>query len=237
MERTRPYRSHWPASPRSCPTSQARQGSPVNQSPRRESCSPWTPRTNFSEDIRIVPCDASCDGHGLKLRLDLSGARRWLQRLVIHGKPRTLGLGGYLLVSLAEAREKAFANQADHAGGAGLVSEFTNRDTSTGRCYARRGKRPSLAFCRNRSCGSKCWSGGLLVGGNTSKQVRRDIVHRPDPFRIRLRPSVEPQPMLAYHDSPTRGIQTAVRPLAVPVCRKHNQRSPIRSPRRLLPLA
>ena len=82
VERTRPYRSRWPASPRSCPTSQARQGSPVNQSPRRESCSPWTPRTNFSEDIRIVPCDASCDGHGLKLRLDLSGARRWLQRLV-----------------------------------------------------------------------------------------------------------------------------------------------------------
>ena len=58
-----------------------------------------------------MPCDASCDGHGLKLRLDLSGARRWLQRLVIHGKRRDLGLRTFPLVSLAEAREQALENR------------------------------------------------------------------------------------------------------------------------------
>ncbi len=51
------------------------------------------------------------DGHGLNLRVGPSGARRWVQRLVVSGQPRTLGLGGYPLVSLAEARDKAFANR------------------------------------------------------------------------------------------------------------------------------
>ena len=52
-----------------------------------------------------------CDGHGLNLRVDPTGARRWVQRLVVRGKARTLGLGGYPLVSLKEARDKAFANR------------------------------------------------------------------------------------------------------------------------------
>ena len=52
-----------------------------------------------------------CDGNGLYLHVDPSGARRWVQRLQIHGKGRSLGLGGYPLVSLAEAREQAFANR------------------------------------------------------------------------------------------------------------------------------
>ena len=51
------------------------------------------------------------DGNGLYLHVDPSGARRWVQRLVIHGRSRALGLGSYALVSLAEAREKALANR------------------------------------------------------------------------------------------------------------------------------
>ena len=51
------------------------------------------------------------DGHGLNLRVDPSFDRRWAQKLVVRGQPRTLGLGGYPLVSLAEARDKAFANR------------------------------------------------------------------------------------------------------------------------------
>ena len=51
------------------------------------------------------------DGNGLFLKVDPSGARRWGQRLVIHGRQRTLGLGGFALVSLAEARETALENR------------------------------------------------------------------------------------------------------------------------------
>ena len=61
--------------------------------------------------VRHAPPGFHCDGNGLNLRVDPSGARRWVQRLVVRGRPRMLGLGGYPLVSLAEAREAAFANR------------------------------------------------------------------------------------------------------------------------------
>ncbi len=51
------------------------------------------------------------DGNGLYLHVDPSGARRWVQRLVVHGRSRALGLGGYGLVTLAEARARALANR------------------------------------------------------------------------------------------------------------------------------
>lgn len=47
------------------------------------------------------------DGNGLYLKVDTSGAKRWVQRVVIHGKRRDIGLGSASLVTLAEAREKA----------------------------------------------------------------------------------------------------------------------------------
>ena len=51
------------------------------------------------------------DGNGLYLHVDPSGARRWVQRLVVRGRTRSLGLGSYALVPLAEAREKALDNR------------------------------------------------------------------------------------------------------------------------------
>ena len=52
-----------------------------------------------------------CDGNGLYLHVETSGARRWVQRLVIRGKSCTIGLGSYRLVSLAEARARALVNR------------------------------------------------------------------------------------------------------------------------------
>ena len=43
-----------------------------------------------------------CDGNGLYLHVEPSGARHWVQRLVIHGKGCALGLGSFSLVPLAE---------------------------------------------------------------------------------------------------------------------------------------
>jgi integrase len=51
------------------------------------------------------------DGHGLFLKVVASGARRWVQRIVIRGKRTEIGLGGASLVSLAEARERALENR------------------------------------------------------------------------------------------------------------------------------
>ncbi|MGH1464777.1 MAG: tyrosine-type recombinase/integrase [Cognatishimia sp.] len=51
------------------------------------------------------------DGHGLFLKVDRSGAKRWVQRIVIRGKRTEIGLGPASLVSLAEARESALSNR------------------------------------------------------------------------------------------------------------------------------
>ena len=51
------------------------------------------------------------DGNGLMLFVQSSGSRQWVQRIVIDGKRRDIGLGGYPLVTLAEARAKAFGNR------------------------------------------------------------------------------------------------------------------------------
>ena len=51
------------------------------------------------------------DGDSLYLLVTPSGARRWIQRLMVRGRARKLGLGGFGTVSLAEARELARANR------------------------------------------------------------------------------------------------------------------------------
>ena len=52
-----------------------------------------------------------CDGQGLYLYVQSSGARSWVQRIVIHGRRHDIGLGSAQLVPLAEAREKALVNR------------------------------------------------------------------------------------------------------------------------------
>ena len=61
--------------------------------------------------IRNAPPGRHCDGQGLYLLVQPSGARSWVQRLVIRGRRHELGLGSIPLVPLAEAREKAIANR------------------------------------------------------------------------------------------------------------------------------
>ena len=51
------------------------------------------------------------DGHGLFLRVEANGAKRWVQRLVIRGKQREMGLGSADLVTLADARTVALENR------------------------------------------------------------------------------------------------------------------------------
>ena len=61
--------------------------------------------------IRKASPGRHADGNGLYLFVQSSGTRSWIQRLVIRGRRRELGLGSVALVSLAEAREKALANR------------------------------------------------------------------------------------------------------------------------------
>ena len=61
--------------------------------------------------LRSAPPGRHADGNGLYLFVQPSGTRSWIQRLVVRGRRRELGLGSLALVSLAEAREKALANR------------------------------------------------------------------------------------------------------------------------------
>ena len=73
-----------------------------------------------------------CDGQGLYLDVRPSGSRGWIQRLTIRGRRAELGLGGFPLVSLKEAREKAFANRKlARDGGDPLSEKRRNESTPT----------------------------------------------------------------------------------------------------------
>ena len=71
------------------------------------------------------------DGNGLYLLVDPSGAKRWVQRIVIRGKRRNLGLGGCATVSLHEAREKAIANRKLAREGGDPIAEKHRRAVPT----------------------------------------------------------------------------------------------------------
>ena len=61
--------------------------------------------------IRSAPPGRHADGNGLYLFVQPSGTRSWIQRLLVRGRRRELGLGSLVLVPLAEAREKALVNR------------------------------------------------------------------------------------------------------------------------------
>ena len=47
---------------------------------------------------------------GLQFRVKPSGARGWILRIVVAGRRRDIGLGGYPSVTLQQARERASLN-------------------------------------------------------------------------------------------------------------------------------
>lgn len=63
------------------------------------------------------------DGHGLYLVVDPSGAKRWVQRIVVAGKRSDLGLGSAALVGLAEAREEALRLRKLARAGVDVLAE------------------------------------------------------------------------------------------------------------------
>jgi integrase len=64
------------------------------------------------------------DLHGLFLRIEPTGSRRWVQRVSVAGRQREIGLGSADLVTLAKARELAVSNKKlARAGGDPLAAK------------------------------------------------------------------------------------------------------------------
>ena len=64
-------------------------------------------------------------GAGLYLLIAPRGTRSWVQRVVVDGKRRDIGLGGYPTVSLGEARDTAFENRRTARKGGDPTAKFT----------------------------------------------------------------------------------------------------------------
>ncbi len=71
------------------------------------------------------------DGAGLYLVVRSSGSRAWVQRIVIDGKRKDIGLGGFPAVSLKAARGKALANLNSVAAGGNPVAERRKAELPT----------------------------------------------------------------------------------------------------------
>ena len=143
------------------------------------------PRNALSTDFVRTVAEAGryCDGHGLYLDVQPSGTRSWVQRLSIRGRRRELGLGGFPLVSLDEARVRAFDNRRlARAGGDPLAEKRRARGVPTfaeaaGQVWAQ--VRPGW---RNRKYG-RDWLSGLtrhafprLGRLRVSEVTRADVV-------------------------------------------------------------
>ena len=76
----------------------------------------------------------------LYLRIAPGGSKSWIQRLTIHRRRHDLGLGSFPLVSLAEARAKAFDNRRAVQAGRDPLAE------------RRRAKTPTFAVAAKRTC-------------------------------------------------------------------------------------
>ena len=76
----------------------------------------------------------------LYLRIAAGGSKSWIQRLTIDGHRHDLGLGSFPLVSLAEARVKAFDNRRTVSAGRNPLVE------------KRRAKIPTFAVAADRTC-------------------------------------------------------------------------------------
>ena len=76
-------------------------------------------------------------GETLFLNVAPGGSKSWVQRLTIDGRRRDIGLGGFPLVSLAEAREAAFENRKLARAGGDPLAERRRRRTPTFREAAR----------------------------------------------------------------------------------------------------
>ncbi len=63
------------------------------------------------------------DGATLYLVVTPGGSKQWVQRLTVRGKQTDMGLGGYPVVGLKEAREKAQTNRAQARSGADPLLE------------------------------------------------------------------------------------------------------------------
>ena len=148
------------------------------------------------------------DGNGLYLRVTGSGSRSWMQRIVIHGRRRDLGLGGYPAIGLAEARALALANKALVTAGCDPLAERHKANVPTFREAAKKVYEANLPRWRSGKHTVNWW-GSLerhafpIIGDVKVDRIRRsDVLAVLEPIWA-VRPGNSPsRPAAHSHNSP-----------------------------------
>ncbi len=119
------------------------------------------------------------DGNGLYLRVTGSGSRSWMQRNVIHGHRRDLGLGSYPAIGLAQAR--ALANKTLVIAGRDPLAERRRATIPTFREAAKKVYEANLPRWRNGKHTVNWW-GSLelhafpVIGEVKVGRIRRSVL-------------------------------------------------------------
>ncbi len=123
-------------------------------------------------------------GETLYLYIAPGGSKSWVQRLTIHGRRCDIGLGGFPLVSLAEARAAAFQNRKLARAGGDPLAEKREARMPTFREAADKTFEANRARWRSETT-AKNWQQGMakhvlpVIG-----KLRVDRIKREDVLRI-----------------------------------------------------
>ena len=122
-------------------------------------------------------------GPTLYLRIAPGGTKSWVQRLTVHGRRHDIGLGGWPLVTLAEAREQAFDNRRLVRQGGNPLGDRRKATVPTFREASRRALEANRGRWRNRKT-SDNWIATMakyvhpVFGDRRVDQIGREHVFR-----------------------------------------------------------
>ena len=124
------------------------------------------------------------DGGTLYLRVARGGSKSWIQRLTIDGKRCDIGLGGYPLTSLAEARDKAFENRKAARGGGDPLAEKRRARKPVFREAAKRTYEANRPRWRSEKVAAKWWQAMEKHAFPILGDLRVDRIGREEVLRV-----------------------------------------------------
>ena len=120
----------------------------------------------------------------LYLAIAPGGSKSWIQRITIDGKRRDLGLGPFPVISLAKARERAFANRVAIADGRDPLAEKRKARVPTFQEAAKRTYEANRPRWRSEKVAAKWWQAMEKHAFPILGDMRVDRIGREDVLRV-----------------------------------------------------
>ena len=111
-------------------------------------------------------------------------SKSWIQRITIDGKRRDLGLGPFPVISLAKARERAFANRVAIADGRDPLAEKRKARVPTFQEAAKRTYEANRPRWRSEKVAKKWWQAMEKHAFPILGDMRVDRIGREDVLRV-----------------------------------------------------